>query len=179
MIRHAPSVDGGCLAGARDVAATLEGAKLAQLRAAIGDVDHVIASPMQRCRQTAAALFDDWSIEPELREQNFGDWEGVPYTELPDIGVMSGAELALHRPPQGESFADLCARACPVISGLGHHDQHRKIALVVHAGTIRAALSLAVGQPAALSFQVANLSLTRLILLPQAAYSIAGVNWTA
>lgn len=181
MIRHAPSLDEGRLAGARDVAARLEGARIAPLRAAIGAVDHVIASPMLRCQQTAAALFEAWEDAPALREQDFGAWEGVPYADLPDIGAMSGAELAQHRPPEGESFADLCARACPVITALAAAEAvsqtQRKVALVAHAGTIRAALSLAVGQPAALSFQIANLSLTRLILLPNGLYSIAGVNW--
>ena len=166
MIRHAPSLDEGRLAGARDVAARLEGARIAPLRAAIGAVDHVIEA---------------WEDAPALREQDFGAWEGVPYADLPDIGAMSGAELAQHRPPKGESFADLCARACPVITALAAAEAvsqtQRKVALVAHAGTIRAALSLAVGQPAALSFQIANLSLTRLILLPNGLYSIAGVNW--
>lgn len=173
MIRHAPSVDEGRLAGSRDVAADLSGARIAPLLAAIGDVDRVIASPMQRCQQTAGALFEAWEDNAALREQDFGAWENTPYGDLPDIGALSGADLAAHRPPSGESFADLCARVRPEITQL----RQNRIAIVAHAGTIRAALSLAVGIPAALSFQIANLSLTRLILLPNGLCSIAGVNW--
>lgn len=177
MIRHAPSVDGGRLAGRRDVAADLTGARIAPLLAAIGAVDRVITSPMQRCQQTAGALFAGWDDNANLREQDFGDWEGVLYTDLPDIGSLSGDELAAHRPPSGESFHDLCARVCPEIHGLAAQNSGKRIAIVAHAGTIRAALSLAVGAPAALSFQIANLSLTRLIILQSGLCSIAGVNW--
>ncbi len=142
------------------------------LRAAIGAVDRVVASPMLRTRQTAAALFDAWEEEPALREQDFGAWEGTAYRDLPDLGALSGADLAAHRPPEGESFNDVCARVNPVLRGLSG-----RVAVVAHAGTIRAALSLATGAPAALSFQIGNLSLTRLILLPDGLVSVAGVNW--
>jgi alpha-ribazole phosphatase len=177
MIRHAPSIDGGCLAGRRDVAADLSAARIAPLRAAIGVVDRVVASPMLRCQQTAGALFEAWDDVDDLREQDFGEWEGVPYGELPDIGALSGDKLAAHRPPSGESFHDLCARVSPQILGLGGCKGPQRVAVIAHAGTIRAALSIVIGEPAALSFQIANLSLTRLILIPGGLYSIAGVNW--
>ena len=177
MIRHAPSVDGGRLAGSRDVAADLNGARIAPLLAAIGPVDRVVASPMLRCQQTAGALFAGWDDIADLREQNFGEWEGVSYGDLPEIGTLSSEKLAAHRPPSGESFNDLCARACPAIRGLAAQNITQRIAIVAHAGTIRAALSLAIGAPAALSFQIANLSLTRLIILQSGLCSIAGVNW--
>lgn len=177
MIRHAPSVDGGCLAGRRDVAADLNGARIGPLLAAIGPIDRAIASPMLRCQQTAGALFEEWDDIADLREQDFGAWEGIAYPDLPDIGPLSGDDLAAHRPPSGESFHDLCARVIPQIRAMAAPDHSQRIAIVAHAGTIRAALSLVVSPSAALSFQIDNLSLTRLILLQGGLYSIAGVNW--
>lgn len=51
------------------------------------------------------------------------------------------------------------------------------MAVVAHAGTIRAALALAMGNiPAAISFQIAPLSLTRIVALPGDGWSVAEVN---
>lgn len=166
------------MAGRRDVAADCSDAlAVATLRGAVGMVDHWRVSPALRCVQTAAALWPD--VEPvqdaRLWEQDFGAWEGVAFTDLPDLGVLPGAELAAHRPPQGESFLDLSARVTPALlesAGLGG-----KVVIVAHAGVIRAALGLALGVPAlGLAFQIAPLSLTTIVALPGGAFSIAGVN---
>ena len=80
---------------------------------------------------------------------------------------MSGREpdprLTRTAPPGGESFADACARIVPALESLAAGGG--RIAVVAHAGTVRAALSRALGRPgAALAFRVAPLSLTRIIL---------------
>ena len=177
LIRHAPAVHGGRLAGRRDVAADLPGeAALAALRAACGAVS-VAASPALRCRQTAQALWPAAAVaaDDRLWEQDFGAWEGVPFADLPDLGALEPEALAAERPPGGESFADLCARAAPALAEIGA--QGGRVAVVAHAGTVRAALALALGSvPAALAFQVAPLSLTHLVALRGGQWSIAGVN---
>lgn len=177
FIRHAPARHGGCLAGRRDVPADLpDVGTLAALRAELGAL-RVVASPALRCRQTAAALWPDQEPEtdPRLWEQDFGAWEGLPFADLPDIGTLSASELAAHRPPRGESFAELCARATPAIAALAAGEG--RVAIVAHAGIVRAALALATRSvPGALAFQVAPLSLTRLLALPGGGWSVAGVN---
>lgn len=177
LIRHAPALDGGRLAGRRDVPADLcDAGALAGLRAAVGAAA-VVASPARRCRETAAALWPDLSprLDPRLWEQDFGSWEGVAFADLPDLGDLSSRALAAHRPPGGESFADLCARVAPALCDL-RRDGGR-IAVVAHAGVVRAALALATGAvPGALAFQVAPLSLTRLLALPGGQWAVAGVN---
>ena len=55
----------------------------------------------------------------------------------------------------------------------------RDVTIVAHAGTVRAGLALAVGATAALAFEIAPLSVTRLRALPGGGWSIAEVNWTA
>ena len=125
LIRHAPALSEGRMAGRRDVAADCSDAlALAALRGAVGVADHWRISPARRCVQTAVALWPDLSPEQDARlwEQDFGAWEGVAFADLPDLGVLSGAELAAHRPPQGESFLDLYARVTPAlleVSALG------------------------------------------------------------
>jgi alpha-ribazole phosphatase len=111
-------------------------------------------------------------LDDRLWEQDFGTWEDRPYADLPDLGPLSPEELAGHRPPEGESFADLCARAGPALAGCG------SATVVAHAGTVRAALALALGAiPAALAFEVAPLSVTRLVRMTEGRWSIRAANW--
>lgn len=172
LIRHAPSDSGGLVTGRRDVPALLPGgAALAAARRAIGPVARIVASPALRCVQTAQALWPGAAMEtdPRLWEQDFGEWEGA--ATLPDLGPLPRDALAAFRPPGGESFADLCARVQPALalSGPG------PVAIVAHAGTARAALALCTGT-AALAFEIAPLSATRLRALPGGEWSVICVN---
>ena len=178
LIRHAPALSEGRMAGRRDVAADCSDAlAFAALRGAVGAVDHWRVSPALRCVQTAAALWPDLAPEQDARlwEQDFGAWEGVAFADLPDLGALSTAELAAHRPPGGESFADLCQRVAPALTMLSQLGG--RVAVVAHAGVIRAALGLALGRAEhGLAFQVAPLSLTRLTASPGGLWSIGCVN---
>lgn len=173
ILRHAPSLSGGLLAGRRDVPADCSDAiAFARAAARIGQPRRVIASPALRCRQTADALgLTPDRLESALWEQDMGSWEGLPPERLPDLGPSTPAELARHRPDQGESFDDMAARVIPVLQQL-----HDDCLVVAHAGTARAALSMVVG-PAALSFVVAPLSLTVLRRMGDA-WAVEAVNVT-
>ncbi len=179
LIRHAPALTGGRLCGRTDVAAECGGdVRIAALRAAVGTPDRIVTSPALRCRQTAAALWPhgaDMLSDAALWEQDFGAWEGMPHDALPDLGPLDPAALAQHRPPGGESFADLCARVAPALIRAASGG---RVAIVAHAGTVRAGLALALGSvPQALAFEVAPLSLTRIRALPGGGWSIGAVNW--
>lgn len=182
LIRHAPALHGGCLVGRSDVAADLsDGAALMRLRdlLAAAEPTDLVASPAQRCVQTAAALWPGRAprLDPRLVEQDFGAWEGTAFAALPDLGPLAPDALAAHRPPGGESFADLCARVAPALEDLA--GEGGRIAVLAHAGVVRAALALALGSvPGALAFQVAPLSLSEVHALPGGGWSVAGVNRT-
>ena len=180
LIRHAPALTGGRLCGRTDVAAECsDGARIKALRAALGHPARLITSPALRCRQTAAALwpeFADPGQDVRLWEQDFGNWEGRAYADLPDLGPLPPGDLARHAPPGGESFADVCARIGPALTDLAAGGD---IGIVAHAGTVRAGLALALGSvPAALAFSVAPLSVTRLSALPGGGWAVTCVNWT-
>ena len=168
LIRHAPADVEGRLCGRTDVPVRVDClADLARLRDALGGARRRVASPALRCRQTVAALWPEGppaETDARLTEQDFGDWDGLALVDVPDLGPLAAEALATHRPPGGESFADLCARVGPALSALA--DRGGVVAVVAHAGTVRAALALAVGPAPALAFQVTPLSVTRLRRVP-------------
>ena len=178
LIRHAPALAGGRLCGRTDVGAdTSDAGALATVARLAGEADRLVTSPALRCRQTAGALWPgrQVAIEAALWEQDFGDWDGMALARLPDLGPLSRAELAQHRPPNGESFADLIARVTPALLAM----PTGRTAIVAHAGTIRAALTLALSDPAdALGFEIAPLSVTELTR-HGAAWSVGAVNRVA
>ncbi len=171
ILRHAPLARPG-LAGRRDVDADCSNrAALDWAAGALRGAGSIWASPALRCRQTCAALALFPEYPPGLWEQDFGIWE-EPGAEIPDLGPLPVAELAAHRPPGGESFLDMCARVQPQLA-----QAQGTVAIIAHAGTVRAALAMAVG-PAALSFSIAPLSLTILARTPNG-WSVEAVNRVA
>jgi alpha-ribazole phosphatase len=182
LIRHAPSGADGRLAGRRDVPASLkDSAALARLAAALRAVRSVVTSPALRCRQTAEALFPARALPEDARlwEQDFGAHEGLLPAELPDLGPLDRAALAKVAPPDGESFAAMVARVTPALAERAARARDQgPVAVVAHAGTVRAGLALALESiPAALAFEIAPLSVTRLRCLP-GAFSVVCVNAT-
>ena len=180
LIRHAPAVTGGRLAGRRDVPAELgDRGALQRLGEALKDARQVVTSPALRCRQTAEALFPAWTVSQDERlwEQDFGDQEGLKFEELPDLGELTRDELAELASPGGESFADTVERVTPALEELaGRAIGDGPIAIVAHAGTVRAGLAVALGDvPAGLAFEVDPLSVTRLRCLP-GGFSVVSVN---
>jgi len=165
LIRHAP-VEGqrGVIHGA-DAPADLGDAKaFAALKARLPAGAPCFCSPARRTRETALALCFDPAEEDAFREQDFGVWTGRRHDDLAAEPGVAYQEFwkspAKSRAPGGESFADQVARAR---SGLAHLPAG-DVVLVVHSGTIRAVLAIALdlAPDAALSFAIDPLSLTRI-----------------
>lgn len=183
LMRHAPADHGGRLCGSTDVPAIIpEGPQIAALQRLLPKDCLRISSPALRCRQSAAALWPGAEIasDPRLWEQDFGDHDGLPFAEIPDLGAQTLETLAHHRPPSGESFSDMVARMRPAMDELAlHATSTGSVAVMAHAGIVRAALGIALGQPhLGLAFDVQPLSVTRLRCLSQG-FAILSVNWLA
>jgi alpha-ribazole phosphatase len=122
------------------------------------------ASPARRTIDTARALGLDPLPMPEFAEQDFGAWTGDRHDDLAAGGEEGYAQFwqnpARSRPPDGESFEDQVARTR---RGLLKLEVGPSI-LVVHSGTIRAALCIAldIDPEAALRFVIQPLSITRI-----------------
>ena len=183
FIRHAPSQPAGYLYGQTDADIGLIERPVAEgVRAVIGSPDLVLCSPATRCQKTCdGVLSDDYPRETnaDLWEQSFGKWDGLAFTELPDIGTLQDEALAAFAAPDGESFIDLCNRVQPVIRQICQMRVEENISLFVHAGVVRAALALAFGSyAAALKCEIDPLSVTNLRFLGDAGFSVMGVNQT-
>lgn len=116
--------------------------KLADIRAAA-----CYSSPLQRCLRLATALgWREPHVDPRLMELHFGAWECLAWEEIPRQEMdYWGKNFVTVAPPGGESFAELEYRARTFLSELliRHHDDC--VAVVTHAGVIRALLAQALG----------------------------------
>lgn len=181
LIRHAPTAAPGRYIGRTDLPAVLpEPEALGPLWDALSGVEHICSSPLIRARQTAGALFPELraAIEPDLAEQDFGAWENRRCSEVEMPQGLDAAELAAMTPPDGESFFALCGRVGPALERLRAAHEGDTLAVVAHAGVIRAALVHALNAPAAagIGFEIAPLSLTRITLFPDGGGAVGYVN---
>lgn len=176
-VRHAPVVGyEGRMYGASDVPADTSDREAFAALARLLPADAVwVTSHLQRARHTAQAIrqaglaFAEPVVEPAFGEQNFGDWQGKPYADLPlEVSAAEAHKfwfaVADFRPPGGESFRDLMTRVCDAIERLTERHQGRDIVAVAHGGPIRAALAHALGldPDRALGIATDNLAATRL-----------------
>ena len=166
LIRHAP-VDGprGVIHGPDAPADIGDAAVFAALKARLPAKSHEICSPARRTRETAAALGFEAAVRHEaFREQDFGTWTGRRHDDL--VAEFGDAyrdfwkSPACNRPPDGESFVDQIGRTAAGLATLPAGD----VVLVVHSGTIRAVLAIALdlSPDAALRFVIDPLSLTQI-----------------
>lgn len=165
LIRHAP-VDGprGVIHGPDAPADLGDATAFAALKARLPASALAVCSPARRTRETAEKLGLDPVDQPAFREQDFGAWTGQRHSELErELGSAYHdfwKSPAGNRPPGGESFIDQIDRARAGLALLPAGE----VILVVHSGTIRAVLAIALdlAPEQALRFVIDPLSLTRI-----------------
>lgn len=165
LIRHAPVHGPEGVIHASDAPVRLTARRrIAALRQTLPTDAVAYCSPARRTVRTAEALRLQAMVLPALREQDFGAWTGRTHAELASSSDMAYASFwnapATSAPPGGESFVEQIERTEAALASI----TAERVVLVVHSGTVRAALALALALPAerALSFVVEPLSLTRL-----------------
>jgi broad specificity phosphatase PhoE len=119
-------------------------------------VQAVYSSPLRRAEETgrriAAARDLPLKLDPRLREQAFGEWEGRTRRE-----VLAGDGERLLRwesnlgsaPPGGESLVTVQDRMLDLIGDLAREHRGDWVVLVSHVGPIKALLCAALGVPLA------------------------------
>lgn len=141
LIRHPrPLIDAGLCYGQLDVDCEDPLTIATYLGARLPHGTPVISSPLRRARRLAEALDPAARIDTRLSEINFGDWEGRAWNDI-DRNALDAwaADVLDFTPPKGESVASLKRRAIDFAASLDATNTPR-VALVTHAGIIRALL---------------------------------------
>jgi alpha-ribazole phosphatase len=167
-IRHAPAVGfEGRIYGQTDVACdTSDIAAMSALASALPTDAIWLTSPLRRTRDTAAAIREAGGagpepiVEPDLIEQNFGQWQGQKRADIIRHRLwVAGADEV---PPGGESFNAVMQRVRDAVFRLTEQHLGDDLVAVTHGGVIRSALGVALDlvPETALAFAIDNLSLT-------------------
>ncbi|MEU4088142.1 bifunctional RNase H/acid phosphatase [Streptomyces aureus] len=129
--------------------------RVAAALAARGTIQAIVASPLARTRQTAAAVAArlglDVLVEDGLRETDFGAWEGLTFGEVrerhpEDLNAWLASPEA-EPTGGGESFAATAQRMAATRDKLIAAYAGRTVLLVTHVTPIKTLVRLALGAP--------------------------------
>lgn len=151
LLRHTkPDAPEGLCYGRLDLApADGFAAHAAALAQDLPPVSQVVTSPLHRCAALAQAIAAarglPVSIEPRLREMDFGTWEGQLWADLPRAELDAWASDLMHaRPHGGETVAQLRDRT---LDALRDHAAPG-VLVVTHHGVIKSARHVTEGDSA-------------------------------
>ena len=157
LIRHGETEwnKAGKLQGHSDVKLSPEGihqAKLLAQHAPFQYVDAIYSSDLSRAFDTAKILAVKFNVmpvntTPELRETNFGEWEGRYISELTEDSPKSFGKFFTDpercHPPQGETFLQCQARVMNVIRNIIAEHDGQNVIVVSHGAAIQLILGAA------------------------------------
>jgi len=124
--------------GNTDISLTPNGRKQATLlgeRLKSHDFKEIFTSPLKRAYETCelAGLLKKAKIEPDLKEWDYGDYEGLTTNQIhkqsPDWNLFS------HGAPGGESLVDISARATKILFKI--KSCHGDVAIISHGHFLR------------------------------------------
>ena len=114
-------------------------------------IEHVFSSDLVRCVDTANILFPHQPVQKvrNLREMNFGKWEGKTYEELKHIPAYRDwlDHMFVSGPDEGEDFFTFSKRikvAFEEVKNIMLANSLTDVAIVTHGGVIRCLLSMLV-----------------------------------
>ncbi len=139
------------------------------------DIEILIASPLQRTKQTAQAISRVTNLEiiydEAWYECSFGEWDGKSIDEVKSSHpkeYQAWVASTAYAPPGGESYDELGWRVDEAIDNLVAKYPGKKVAVVTHNGVIKQAIRLALGAPSESVFHVdiAPCSVTSISIWP-------------
>ena len=118
-------------------------------------VDKIYTGASLSCVQTAQYVAkeygQDFEIRPELRNQEYGEWTGLSYTEIeeryPDQLQKYHDLTSSYAPEGGETLLEFDERVDATINNLIEENLTRRIIVVTHSNFIRAAIRNALDIP--------------------------------
>jgi broad specificity phosphatase PhoE len=141
----------------------------------------VVCSPLQRARQTAAALERPVTVDERWIELDYGSWEGRPFAA---VGAEEWARWQADpgwSPPGGESLAAVGARVRAALGELAAEAVDHDIAVVTHVSPIKSAVAWALGTGDEVAWRIHLLPacLTRVAMRPDGTGVVHSLNETA
>lgn len=142
--------------GHRDIPLSEEGREQARKiarRLSTEKVDAAYASDLSRALETAEIIAEYHNLEvkviPDLKEMNFGQWEGLTHGEI-DSQFPESMATWLKDPlkskiPGGESMNDVALRCQTGMSGILADNPYKNALVVAHGGIIRIIIAQALG----------------------------------
>ena len=118
-----------------------------------GVVEKIVCSSLPRTLETAELIGAELGLEVEpvaaFWELSKGNWEGVmPRHDLPpDVKSALETDPFGFRYPEGESYADVCARAVPEFKKYLAANVGGKLLFVLHGDVLRVLLFHMIGFP--------------------------------
>ena len=108
---------------------------------AVGAVDVIVASDLERARDTALIISEAIGIgpvvvEPDLRERSAGEWSGLTREEIE--AEWPGYLDARKRPPSWEDDASVLTRLTRALGRIEQEYQGADVLVVTHGGVVYA-----------------------------------------
>ena len=146
--------------GHLDVPLSAQGERQSRVQAARlagATLTAVVTSDLARARRTGEIVGAPHGlvpvVVPSLREMAMGRWDGLTAEQIQEREPAAFADWMARVGefpfPEGESVADLLARAWPAFEAIVAAHEGEAVAVVAHGGTNRALLCAALGLPLA------------------------------
>lgn len=158
LVRHAVTAETGSRLSGRTPGIPLSKAGQSQAvalgeRFSSGKITEILTSPVQRCRETAAAIGATTGIKARVDrsfvEIDYGTWTGRTFGPLRRTKLWKQLFVSPSRVtfPEGESLMAAGARAVRGIEAAVESSPRGRIAVVSHADIIKMVVSHYIGQP--------------------------------
>ncbi len=107
--------------------------------------DAIVTSPLMRC----AAFAEDWGrkqripvrVEPDLREYDFGRWDGRSVDEImamdPELLAAFWQDPLRNPPPEGESMVSFQQRIVSAFAAILRSSLEGHVLVITHGGVMR------------------------------------------
>ncbi|WP_300010228.1 histidine phosphatase family protein [uncultured Roseobacter sp.] len=172
-VRHGPTHE-KAFVGWRDVPADLsDKTRINRLQNHLPQEALLVSSDLIRASATADAVqrpsHRRLPSEPELREFNFGVWDGMHFSQVaeehPALSRAYWETPGDVKPPEGESWNMAAARVNARVDALNAAHPDAEIIAVAHIGVILTQVQRGLGVTPykALSHEIDNLSCTRIV----------------
>jgi broad specificity phosphatase PhoE len=157
LVRHGQTAANaaGLLLGRADLALTDLGRRQAKaLAAALPVPAKVVSSPLRRTVETAEAFGLPVEIDDRWIEIDYGDFDGLPLTEVAAEVWAEWRSDPTFAPPNGESFEQLDRRVRDACEARVVEATRDDVVVVSHVSPIKAAVAWALDVPGAIAWRM-------------------------